>query len=649
MTTKSFRAALVVITVLIAGALFFLPGLRGPFFFDDLTNLINNPYVRIHSLDYSSLYQAAFSLSAGPLQRPISMVSFAINYFFAGGFGHPAAFKLVNLIIHVVNGSLVYWVVRLILSRVESLPGLRPRFQNPKHLSLAIAFIWLIHPIQLTSVLYVVQRMTELATLFMLLGIGCYLTAREKLANGMTLRSSLLIFIAFAICWPLGLYSKETAALQPVFILVLEYALFANEPPWTLWSKASLRARLAIGGAGVLVLLTAATAVVFYALPEYSNRTFTMPERLMTEARVILFYLSLIFVPRLDALGLFHDDIAISTSLFSPWTTLPSILLVILLGIVGVALRKKNPLMSLGILWFFTGHLLESTIIALEIAHEHRNYLALLGVLLAVTGAISASNQRYARYVKVTLPLVVVILGSLTAIRSMQWSNERKMAYYEAMHHPNSAASGVRYANTLLKEHRVKESFDRMHRVAQLAPYEAGYLISLQEVKVKLGLKVDPTENHEIVRRLSRYPITAVTNNELGKIGDCVTTTCSPLQPFLEEWTQTILKNRRAKNPAFFYFLRGRSLVGQGKFNEAVESYKQANELNRNYVYPLIDLTDLYIALGKLDYASVILQALRDANKRNVVKNDHSIEHLAEKIAKQRALLRKDANARNPS
>jgi hypothetical protein len=112
----------------------------------------------------------------------------------------------------------------------------------------------------------------------------------------------------------------------------------------------------------------------------YDLRPFSLVERLMSEGRILWFYLGLMVAPRMAAFGLYHDDIAVSTGLFSPWTTLPA-----LLGLAGLAwlawrVRKSAPLAAFGIAWFLIGHSLESTVLPLELAHEHRNYLPLLGV-----------------------------------------------------------------------------------------------------------------------------------------------------------------------------------------------------------------------------------------------------------------------------
>jgi len=78
-------------------ALVYLPGINGPFVFDDHPNLLSNDYVKIRDLKPATLYRAAYSLKAGPLQRPVAMLSFAINYYFAGSFRKSFPYKATNL------------------------------------------------------------------------------------------------------------------------------------------------------------------------------------------------------------------------------------------------------------------------------------------------------------------------------------------------------------------------------------------------------------------------------------------------------------------------------------------------------------------------------------------------------------------------
>src|SRR3989344_6729863 len=256
----------VICLLLVLWGIVYLPGISGPWIFDDYGNLLHNTYVRVESLNAQYLHRAAYSLEAGPLSRPISMLSFALNYYFAGGFSHTTPFKLTNLAIHVINGLLIFWLSRLIFERLAQInPGSFRQLDRNAFtgtlLAGALALLWLIHPIQITTVLYVVQRMTALSALFTLLALIFYLKGRLRLISGWSNGIWLIIpgLIGFG---SLGMLSKENAALLPVFVLLLEFVLFADEKPWCMWHKFSEKTKhLLYGGFTVLAIVCLILAI----------------------------------------------------------------------------------------------------------------------------------------------------------------------------------------------------------------------------------------------------------------------------------------------------------------------------------------------------------------------------------------------------
>ncbi|MGZ3236435.1 MAG: hypothetical protein ACXU8A_03575, partial [Burkholderiaceae bacterium] len=374
------RVLFPIIFILCIGLTFlvYMPGLNGPFIFDDTPNITKNPAVAINDLSIQSLKQAMFSSSSGMLKRPISMLSFSLNYFVSGF--DPYYFKLTNVIIHFAVGLGIFILTILLLDvyRKQVQPALSAA--QTYWISLAVAGAWLLHPFNLTSVLYVVQRMTSLSALFMVWGLVMYVWGRMRLQEE---KSGLWhILSSFFIFTPLAMLCKENGALLPMLLLIIEATLFKfqnNDP----------KIRRFIKGIFAFTIVLPALFMIGYIalhphwLPSmYIGRDFTLSERLMTETRVIWFYIRLILLPSVSQMGLFHDDIVISTGLLQPVSTLFSIVGLLTLLLISFLLRKKAPLVTLGILFFFAGHILESTVIPLEITHEHRNYLAMYGLLL---------------------------------------------------------------------------------------------------------------------------------------------------------------------------------------------------------------------------------------------------------------------------
>lgn len=480
------------------------PGLWGGFFFDDHPNIVENESIQIDSLDGAALRQVFSGPAAGPLGRPVSVASFALTHYF---FGLDAfAFKAVNLAIHLFAGVLVYALATLLLRSAPAMPDKRRYW-----LALWLAALWLVHPIQLTPVLHVVQRMTSLSALFLFAALLLHIYARNR--GGMGGMAGLAL--AWGVVWPLSFFSKESGVLFPLFALAWELILRrASHGGLDRFARAF----------AVLAGLTLAAGMAYYLLPAgqwlragYALRDFTLFERVLTEGRVLWLYLGLILLPRLEALGLYHDDLPLSTGLLAPWTTLPAWLG--LAGLIWLAwrLRRSAPLVSFGIAWFFIGHAMESTVLPLEIAHEHRNYLPLFGLLLAAAALLSRALEAGEARRTVGLALAGVALvyfPFVTALRAHQFGDEVRRTQIEAQHHRGSARSQFEAGRILanLPEAALKNS--SVHVLAMAHFERAGELdgkskaswLGMVFLSCRAGSAVAQEWVDELARRLGQTP-----------------------------------------------------------------------------------------------------------------------------------------------
>ncbi|MHB1141363.1 MAG: hypothetical protein ACYC1T_06365 [Sulfuricaulis sp.] len=641
--TDSRRSAFLILAVAIFLCIgVYAPGLSGPWIFDDYTNIIYNSYLRIENLDARSLYQAAFSFESGPLRRPVSMLSFALNYYFAGGLESSAPFKLTNLVIHLVNSLLVFWMAALVFSRLRELPGIKKKYAIPSasracFLGACVALIWSVHPIQLTSVLYVVQRMTELAATFTLLGLISYLHGRKLKADKKALKLSLVYAgpLAFGL---LGVFSKENAALLPLFIAIFEFCLFHNERPWRRWRAISVRQKRLIAVAATLSLSTVLLIIVLYSLPLYESREFTLLQRLITEPRVLFFYISLLFAPSISRLGHQHDDIAISTSLIAPWTTLPSLLSILALVAAGFYFRRSNPLLGIGLLWFFAGHLIESTIYPLEIAHEHRNYLPSFGFSLGLTSLLTdrSLHKHRSRAIWTIFGLFVVMQATVTYMRATQWANHNSFYHYEVAHHPGSARIQSGYGSLLHVQKRYVEAEVAVRKAAELAPHEAAHVIDLLLIGAKQRHPPDPALHAEALHRLANGKISSTTILILDQVDDCLQTSCKPLIPLMEQWLETILNNPDAPDPGYFRHRLGRVKAIQGKYGEALNLYQRAYESDRQFLHPLFEQINIFLHLSQIGNAEFVLVELKRANATSRYPRDRDIAVIEAEILERK-------------
>jgi hypothetical protein len=459
------------------------PGVTGGWVFDDYPNIVDNAAIHI-SPGHSSLaawVNAALSSPASFLHRPLASITFALNWMSGGG--NPWPFKITNIVIHLVNGVLVFCMLRALL-RLMALRGATAKDGFPSiddaaatRLALIVSAAWMLLPINLMAVLYVVQRMESLCQIFVLAGLWAYLHGRWMMLTATDARRDrhgfALAVSGIVLGTVLGLTSKETAVLLPVFAFFAEWIVLrfaravtsTDQHPavgsgdtdsgsplrgvrndktgpasmsatydkrlWTLFTVTLFVPAVL----GLAWLLRGALRAASWA-----GRAFTLTQRLLTEPRVLVDYLHWTLLPNPMVLSLYHDEIVKSTGLLTPWTTLGAILLLAALIAVAVWLRNRRPLVSLGIAWFFTAQLLTATIVPLELVYEQRMYFGSIGVLIAA-GALLLGVQW-----KVALPilrgfLVAVALlwfATATNLRAREWSNPLRLAIAEADRHPES-------------------------------------------------------------------------------------------------------------------------------------------------------------------------------------------------------------------
>lgn len=413
------------------------PGLHGGFIFDDIPNIVDNPALRITNLSPATLAASLTGLAAGPLGRPVAVISFALTHYF---FGLDAfAFKAINLLIHAANALLVAWLLKTLLSTLT--PGSDRRMRD--WLPVWCAGVWLVHPINVEPVLLAVQRMTLLAAFFLLLALVFHLKALTLPIKSRARWGRL--GLAWLVFWPLSFLSKETGLLLPLYALTATGLLRAMDR-----RNSSARMSLRLNAWLMLaVALTAGLGMFFWLGQDwlksaYAMRAFTPTERLLTEARVLWFYLAQILAPSYQAYGFFLDDIPLSSGLLKPWTTLVSIFGLAGLTTVGVIFRRRHPVLSFSIAWFLLGHAMESTFLPLEIAHEYRNYLPSIGPILATgyyasaaLGRIKLDHRTFTIGLAAALPFLLLAL--FTWMRADQWRDALIATQLEAAHHPRSA------------------------------------------------------------------------------------------------------------------------------------------------------------------------------------------------------------------
>ncbi|MEO5378340.1 MAG: hypothetical protein H7832_11250 [Magnetococcus sp. DMHC-6] len=461
-------------------AFLYWPGLSGGFLLDDFHNLQSLQTIN----EQPTLENILFSIS-GPtdnsITRPLSRASFVAQH--NDWPTNPWMFKYVNLNLHLLNGSLLFWV----FIRLGRFLPLRP-IPN-QTIALIATAIWLIHPLNLSTTLYVVQRMTQLAAFFTLLGLLAYLHGRhglvEKSRTGL-ISGYFWISAGVALGGLFATLCKENGTLLPLFILVIEGTILSHTPrpegPWRAWKAIFLLAPLAS-----FILYFAIHWQQFFVFGP-KEHLFTLKEHFLTEFRVLSDYLGLLFQPSLSRLGLFHDDYLLSNSLWHPPQTLWAILFIMVLFLIGFFLRNKKPVIAFGLLWFFAGHILETFILPLNIYFEHRNYFPATGLWFATVYSLyqlwEYQNSQTVRHLFSFGALALAALFSfLTYSGSTLWGNYPLQTKSWASLHPNSKQAQGQLVQWLVSKGEFEQAQMTLQKIIQNNPNDTGALLYWLQLK----------------------------------------------------------------------------------------------------------------------------------------------------------------------
>ena len=403
---------------------------------DDFHSITQNPNIQLKELTWEGISKSLHSDLNYPemLYRPIAGLTLALNFFISGT--DPFSYHLANLLIHWLSSVFLF----LFLYQTLKLPSLNNKYTSTAYsIALLCAFLWAVNPVQTQSVTYVVQRMTSLSGMFYIMSMFFYAKGRTAPDGKKRLLYGVLCFTAFVLAFG----SKENAALIPVSILLYEGIILQADPgSWIKRNKAYVFAALAL-------ILTLSILYTHYRrggvlsfLNDYEERPFTLVQRLLTQPRVLFFYLSLLFYPLPGRLSIAHS-FDISRSLFDPWNTFFATLSMAGVVTLAVLFSRRYRILSFCFLFFLMNHLLESSLFPLELVFEHRNYVPSMVVFFPITIGICLLFDRYESVpgmkvlLAVFIVLVLVGLGHATYLRNFDWKSEQTLWAHASMKAPD--------------------------------------------------------------------------------------------------------------------------------------------------------------------------------------------------------------------
>jgi tetratricopeptide (TPR) repeat protein len=482
-------------TALAAGWLAYYPGLAGPFLLDDLGSIkALGDYGGV--VDWETFKLFVLGGGAGPTGRPLALLSFLVD-----GNNWPTdarPFKRTNVIIHLANGVLLGVLVRQVLK------CLKIRETDVRWIALVTAAAWMLHPFLVSTTLYVVQRMAQLSTTFMFAGLALYLHGRSLLVVN-TRKAYVTMSIAITVFTFLAMISKENGILLPVLVGVIELTVVASQGQ-------QLRT---LNRYWVWLFILVPTIVIGLYLGErllrdnflqiVPPRDFSVYERFLTQGRVLMEYLQHWLFPKLYTTGVFQDHFLKSTGLFAPPTTALSFLFHGAVIILAFVKRRQLPLFSLAVLFFYASHLLESTVINLELYFEHRNYGATAFLLLPL---IELGYRRLnSRSFAIAAVFFLLLLASFTRFSATVWQSLPSMIETSALKAPTSARAQSQYAKLLFLLGDHDKAVETIDRAIENIPEDDPLLLTnrmyflCSDNRLKLG------DFEAMAAKLSRLPL----------------------------------------------------------------------------------------------------------------------------------------------
>jgi tetratricopeptide (TPR) repeat protein len=471
----------------------YLPGLDGPFLLDDFGSIA--PLGDLGGVvDWMTFKAFVFGGHAGPTGRPLSLLTFLID---ANNWpADPWAFKRTNLIIHIVSGVLLGILIGKILS------VLKYDTQNARWIALVAAGIWLLHPFLVSTTLYAVQRMAQLSTLFIFAGLIGHLYGRSKIARDAS-KAYLIMSLSMGLFTLLAVLSKENGILLPLLIGVVELTVFSTQKNGNVALNRYWAWAFVVAPSIIIFLYLARTALTHNFFDISPPRDFSIYERVLTQPRILFDYLQNWFVPKLYTSGIFQDHFAKSTGFFSPFTTALSMVLHVAVVSVAIMNRHKWPLFALAALFFYASHILESTVMNLELYFEHRNYLPV--AFLFVPLVTTLRKRVGAKLFMVTAVFAMLVLAGFTRYSATVWSDYSSMIEVAARKAPMSARAQGQYATDLYNAQRYDESLSVVARAIENNPQSAFLYLAQTNILCGLGV-LDDDELKTAAQVISNTP-----------------------------------------------------------------------------------------------------------------------------------------------
>lgn len=480
--------------------------------YDDKLILTGNKNLHLKSLTFKDLVKTFYGprtqgriagKSKERLIRPVAQLTLALNWYF--GQDNVFGYHLVNLLIHLVTSLFLFLFVKTTLK----LPKLNRRYGNMAcSAALLTAALWTVSPVHVSAVTYIVQRMASLAGMGMVAAM--YFYARARISRNR--HGRITFFLAAVFCWLLALGSKENAVVLP-FILVLYDLLLIQDIRLESWHNALKHIVLP---AVVVVFLGFALIWMHYSgfqamLKDYRLFSFTLTERLLTEPRIILFYISALLYPIQSRIALVYDIQTSQSLLEFTRTALPFLIVIGFFVLAVFLISRRRYLVSFCILFFFLNHIPEGTVVPLHLIFLHRNYLPSLLFFLPIVLLLFkvldyfAYNRPFQYSLAAGIGILIACHGSTTISLNHIWKSEESLWQDNVKKSPALSLPHTNFGNALFVAGKYDEALIHFQKAVELNRQEVLTLRSMFKLnlaRVYLMKNEETEQTIDIIRQV---------------------------------------------------------------------------------------------------------------------------------------------------
>jgi protein O-mannosyl-transferase len=406
---KDYTNVIGLAVIILLGIIIYSNCFNCSFHFDDYQNIVNNTKIRNLS-DIKAWWNFIPN-------RPLGVMTFVLNYHFNQL--DVRYYHFVNLIIHLFNACLIWWLSLMIFSS----PVMKdhPVSKHKKVIALFIALLFVSHPLATQSVTYIVQRFASMVAMFYLLSLALYMKARLTDKNN---KAKYLLFAGALVSAIIAMLTKENSFTLPFAVILTEFFFLKTKKLSVNFRDYRIILLIAMILGTIIVIFFKFSFSIFDTILPTQGHTFTITpiNYLFTQFTVILKYIQLLFLPINQSLDY---DFRISNNFFEIRTLL-SFVVLLALFILGIFFYKKQRVISFGIFWFFLTMAIESSIVpSTNVIFEHRTYLPSFGFFLILAWCIFLLPWNKYKYVIVSLLMIIIGANSvLTFQRNKVWKDE---------------------------------------------------------------------------------------------------------------------------------------------------------------------------------------------------------------------------------